>query len=248
MAEPLAVCICGEHLEIHEDGVLCVRSGAFGPRLTLIFKSSGQFSATSYPWLSKVVAKVQAGGGASGGASSTPEGGRAAGAGGGGGGYAEALVDASVLSSTELVTVGAGGSGSTANGGDGGFSAFGSHCFATGGSGGGAMGTGNENTALSFSSLALPASGGVGTVGDVLMWGGQGSFGWAIGGLALRKGGRGGNSRFGGGRGGRVTAGNGVEGRPNTGEGAGGASNGGNSGAKAGGGGGSGIVILELYG
>lgn len=247
MSNPVAVCVCGEHLEIHDDGVLCIRPGAFGPRLILTYRSTGQFSKASYPWLSKVRAKVQAGGGGSGGAPSTSSGARAAGAGGGGGGYAESLVDESLLASSELVTVGAGGLASTANGGDGGFSSFGPHVFATGGSGGGSMGTPDTDSAMSFQSLALPASGGAGTVGDIKVRGGQGSYGWAVGALGLRKGGRGGNSRFGGGRGGRVTGGAGVGGRPNTGEGAGGASNSGSSSAQVGGVGGSGIVILELY-
>src|SRR5687767_7417846 len=103
------VCICDEHLEITDDGVLCVRGGVFGPRLTLVYRSSGHFGRASYPWLSKVRARVQAGGGAGGTAQNTAADETSAGAGGGGGGYAEALVDVASLATTELVTVGAGG-------------------------------------------------------------------------------------------------------------------------------------------
>lgn len=246
MTEPLATCICGEHLHVTADGVLCVRDGAFGPRLTLVYKASGQFTKASYPWLAKVYARVQAGGGAGGGAPGGDEDATSAGAGGGGGAYVEALVDASALANTELVTVGDGGVGSTANGTDGEASAFGSHALALGGQGGLAMGASNDGETLHGE--APSGIGGRPQVGDVKMRGGDGHYGWAVGEIELRKGGRGGNSRFGGGRGGRMSTGVGLPGRANTGEGGGGACVASDSSALEGGAGGSGLVILALYG
>lgn len=248
MADPQQVCACDEHLELSDDGVLAVRSGAFGPRLTLRFTSSGQFRKAAYPWLSKVYARVQGGGGASGAAAFTSEDEASAGAGGAGGGYAEGLIDVADLADIELVTVGAGGIPTEANGGDGGTSNFGAHVVAEGGGGGDAMPVGNDNDSMGTAGVAVGPNGGRGLVGDVRVRGGDGGMGWSMGGLRFKRGGRGGNSRFGGGRMGRMSSGEGIAGRANTGEGAGGAAAIEQGDEKDGATGGSGVVILELYG
>lgn len=242
-------CICDEHLKLSDDGVLGVRSGAFGPRLVLRYTASAQFRKASYPWLSKVFVRVQAGGGAGGGTATTSATEAAAGGGGGGGGYAEALVDVAALADVELVTVGTGGvAAAGARGGDGGFSAFGGHCVATAGSGGG-LGSENPNAFLAVSANGFPGAAGRGTVGDVLYLGGLGGVGFTMGSTAmLAKAGHGGSSRFAGRAAGRVSSGAGVAAAANTGQGGGGACGRTAHTQVAGGVGGSGLIVLDLYG
>jgi hypothetical protein len=144
-----------------------VRTGT-GGHLQGLNKSNLQVFTSSGTWtkpdgLSYIIVEVIGGGG--GGQSSTTNS-ASVGRTGGGGGYSKKLITNANLGATETVTVGAGGAGGTssnANGVDGGTSSFGSHCSATGGKADG----------LAYN----PASGGVGSGGDINSKGGQGMFG-----------------------------------------------------------------------
>lgn len=241
-------CICDEHLYLTEEGVLCVRPGAFGPRLTLRFTSSGQFRKVSHLWLARVVVSVVGAGGAGGAAQATAAGSCAAGGGGGGGGFARSVLDVASLADSESVTVGTGGVGSASTaGGDGGFSAFGGHVVASGGHGGG-LGTTTPNAFLLLDSSGFTGNPGRGTAGQQLRFGGSGDFGLAMGDTAeLARGGYGGGSYLAGKRSAQKN-GPGLHGQVNTGQGGAGGASHGDDPAAAGGTGGSGLVIVELYG
>jgi hypothetical protein len=106
--------------------------GAF--RSTQVFTDSGTWTKPS--GLTRVRVYVTGGGGGGKGRTSN---GSEGGTGGAAGGTAIKIIEASSLGSTETVTVGAGGSSSNSSNdqaGSGGTSSFGSHCTATGGSGG----------------------------------------------------------------------------------------------------------------
>tara|TARA_R110000850_G_C9904458_1_gene460089 strand:- start:367 stop:1227 length:861 start_codon:yes stop_codon:yes gene_type:complete len=116
--------------------------------------------------ISKVRVYVTAGGGSGGGGGANQD----FGAGGGAGGTAIKLVDVRSISSVSC-TVGGGGaaktSGST-NGNTGGATSFGSHCSASGGVGG----------TYGNAGPVVGGSGGVGSGGDINLYGGYGSNGW----------------------------------------------------------------------
>lgn len=166
---------------------------------TVYFTSNGTFAKADYPWLRGVRVRVQGAGGGAGGCPASSVGESASAAPGGGGGYAESFIsDIAGLSSSETVTVGAGGAGGVgANvGSDGGSASFGTAVVATGGDGG--AGGFSNSSARSFN----PApSGGIGTSGDLLVPGGAGMPAFAMeAGLARgMSGGHGGNSYFGAG-------------------------------------------------
>lgn len=142
--------------------------------------------------LKYVVVEVQAGGGGGGGADSDSSSGYyEAGGGGGGGGYSKKTITAATLGSTETVTIGAGGAGGTTGttGGTGETSSFGSHSIATGGSGG------YRSDASGY--YGAGALGGVGSSGDINIYGNSGETG--DGSLSGNGGGMGGNSFLGSG-------------------------------------------------
>lgn len=188
--------------------------------------------------------RCQGGGGAGGGGTTNAAGAASMGGGGGGGCYAEEMLDASTLTASVTVTVGAGGTAGAAGaaGNTGGTSSFGAFVSAVGGAGGPVRATTN-------SSFGIEGGAGGQTGTGTLFQGGSGEGGW--GDLALGYSGAGGSSHLGGGgRGQRTTT------QPQSVAGAAGNSyGGGGSGAvvagtgaaAAGGAGAQGIVIVTTY-
>ncbi|WNI20292.1 hypothetical protein [Actinacidiphila sp. ITFR-21] len=240
---PLA--LCDEYFQTDVDGKICLKPGSMGLREVVRFVTPGtfQFDPSAYPWLARVLVKVQAGGGGSAGA-------RAAAnqsiwrAGGAGGGYGEGLFPVAALGGAVTVTVGAGGAaGASANGagGAGGNSSFGTLIAAIGGPGGSApMASGTSMT--SNSATDGPAAG---TGGYLNLGGGSSEGAIRLNGSVGLSGG-GGDSHLGHGGGSRAAAGVG-----NIPRGYGGGAGGSvsvNATAQAGRAGGGGAVIVELYG
>jgi len=131
-------------------------------RNMVVYDAPGTYTYTKPAGLKRVKVTV-IGGGGGGGSGSTSYGASA----GGGGGTAIRLIEASILSATETVVVGSGGSGAPAggyNGANGTDSSFGSHCSATGGKGG-----------VYTGSIAEGGDGGMGSGGDLNIPGGRGS-------------------------------------------------------------------------
>ena len=162
-------------------------------------------------------------------------------AGGGGGGYAESFItDLTSLTSSETVTVGAGGPGSTTSGvdgGDGGSTSFGALVSATGGRGG-------SSGVASDGDFNRGGSGGSGTAGDLLIDGDGGG----AGANDQRQSGKGGSSMLGGG--GRGNARTALAGASQAGGNYGGGAGGGvqsTSGNQSGREGGDGIVIVDCF-
>lgn len=192
----------------------------------------------------RVFVQVQAGGGAGGGAVTNISGSSAMGGGGGGGGYVEAWFDASSLTSTEAVVVGAGGTGvSGAAGNNGGNSTF-DILTANGGSGGPTRST----SAVAFGIEGGAGGGGSGSL--AVHTGGSGGNAWGDGPLGIC--GNGGDSHFGGGGKGARTqtqpaVANGAVGAI-YGGGGGGSITAGTGAAQAGSAGAAGVVIVTTYG
>lgn len=215
------------------------------PKVTGYTSTGANTHTKDWDALYAVVA-VQAAGGSGGGAQGTGGGQYSAGSGGGGGGYSKKKIDAASYAATETATVGAGGATATAggNGNAGGSSSFGSHCTATGGSAGASIAPIASDT---FSGTA-PA-GGVGSGGDVNVYGDNGEPGFVSGSSTAVKGGSGGASYFSGSVKENVITGqsNGTAGRV-YGGGSSGAANGASQGAATGAAGANGIVIVtEFY-
>jgi hypothetical protein len=108
--------------------------------LPVYYYSSGSFTKGSFPGLYAIEVEVVGGGGGSCGVVATDGTHWAFGTGGAGGGYAKAVILAASLSSSETVTIGAGGTAgntSGSDGGTGGTTSFGAFVSATGGEGGG---------------------------------------------------------------------------------------------------------------
>lgn len=144
------------------------------------YTSAGSYTWTKPTGCTQVVVRIVGGGGGAAGYCES----------GGAGGYVEKIIDVSAVS-TVAVTVGGGGSatGYYAAAGDGGTSSFGAYCSASGGYGA------NRNWSHTG------GVGGVGSSGDINLYGGSGTgHGNSIGYGAL---GRGGDSYFGGAPGGK---------------------------------------------
>lgn len=183
--------------------------------------------------LKYAVIEVVAGGGAGRGLGVDADGGMP---GGSGGGYAKKTVLASALNAREYVLVGNGGQGSTGDGKDGWKSAFGSHCYATGGEG-------------AISGTSSGTGGGLGVNGDINIKGSAGSMGGGTTASAVVGSGSGGSSFYGGGARGHAQAGAdaaGLDGGPYGGGGSGSLRSG-SGGGLDGGDGGDGIVIVTEY-
>lgn len=243
----LVVCVDEDSFVLDGDD-LCIIPGLQDLREIVTFTTPGvaSFDKATYPWLARVVVCAQGAGGGSGSANPTDPDNVSFGGGGGAGGYAEAVVEASDLSSSETVIVGAGGAAGSLSAGDAGEgSSFGSWVSAEGGQGGRAGGGQSTGDGTAWTS---PAQGGIGTVGHILGAGGDGEPGFGRGIIQLRKAGMGGSSYYGGGRGGRASTGVGLAGRIASGEGAGGAAAAASQAAQDGAAGADGRVVVYLYG
>ncbi|MFD3612401.1 hypothetical protein ACFWXA_30905 [Streptomyces atroolivaceus] len=239
------IALCDEYFTTNADGDICLKPGSMGLRQVVTFGAPGtfQFNPATYPWLARVLVKVQAGGGGSAGATAAASQSIWR-AGGAGGSYGEGLYDVAALGAGVTVTVGAGGAaGAAANGagGAGGASSFGALLTTLGGAGGPAsMPSGTTGTTAT--GTAGPAAG---TGGYLNMGGGSSENALRLSGTAGFAGG-GGDSHLGHGGAGRSSAGVGIVPR-GFGGGAGGSASA-NGAAQAGRAGGAGIVIIELHG
>ena len=191
----------------------------------VVFDASGTYSKPEN--LKNVKVTVIGGGGGGGGCTLSESA-----SGGAGGGASIKIIAASLLSSTETITIGAGGAGGSSGlvaGLTGGSSSFGVHCSATGGYGG------NVNNGLDAGS-----HGGMGYGGDLNI---GGDAGGASGVDHTSVAGKGGNSFMGGG--GRVNVNSSAGAGRNYGGGGAGAN--GNGSPRAGGNGATGVVIIEEF-
>lgn len=220
----------------------------FGLRPPLLKWTAGDtFIKANYPWARAWRVRVQAGGGGAGGAETTGANEMSGGGGGGAGGYAEAFGLISALPASVPVTVGTGGAGGAgaANGSNGGTSSFGTLASAGGGTGGGFIG---KTTAPAVS---LAGEGGDGTIGDILLTGGNGHRAVLLNANTGNgaAGGSGGDSPLGGGGGRGERAPEAPSRAParSFGGGGGGPANGSNDSQNSGGEGFQGVVLLELY-
>ena len=209
---------------------------------TQIFTADGTYTPTV--GMKSVKVTVIGGGGAGGGAPATNANQASAGGGGGAGGTAEKRIT-SGIGATELIKVGAGGTGVAGNDGNNGLdSAFGTFCTGEHGNGADAgLPAGTVQTAVG-------ANGGLGVTGDINSRGGGGGASISIGITDASNiqalSGTGGNSTKGGGARGGISNVTPIDGQA-PGAGGAGATNLANQGAKAGGAGADGIVIIEEY-
>lgn len=202
------------------------------------FTSSGTWNKPS--GASRVLVQVQGSGGAGGGAATTSAGQTSAGAGGEAGAYAESWYDASALTASVTVTIGAGGTGVVAGtGNNGATSSFGAFVSAAGGAGAGFAGA--SGTVAVFGAARSTQA----MTGDFQMAGGGGGSGFRLGSTGA-SGGAGGNSWFGRGGASNGPGGTGVNG---TGYGGGGGGSALNPSATqtAGGNGANGIVVVTTF-
>lgn len=196
------------------------------------FISSGTYTKPAN--LLFVIVEIVGGGGGGGGALYD----NAIGGSGGAGGYSRKTIMASSLGTTEIVTIGVGGTAGTylANGGTGGTTSFGGHCSATGGVGG-VKSTGTIQ-------FQVGGNGGAATGGDLNDSGGNGETGFVISSVSFS--GNGGSSKFGGAGNGVYKGYSGNAARANSGSGGSGGVSSSSSGG-TGGAGGSGVIIITEF-
>jgi hypothetical protein len=156
-------------------------NGGYQFRETVYFTSSGTFVKADYPWLRAIRVRVVGGGGGSGGVAACTATQVAIGGAGGGGGYAESFItDIAGLDASVTVTRGGGGSGGAAgdnNGTAGTNSSFGALVIGGGGAGGGGGAAGTPFATGAGHFPGEPGNGGTGT-GDLVIPGGNGSYGF----------------------------------------------------------------------
>lgn len=214
-----------------------------GPPVVQVFAASGTWTKPSN--CLKVQVQLVGGGGAGGGAGTTGASQWSFGDGGGGGEYANGMFDATALTSTVAVTVGAGGTATTGFGNAGGTSSFGTYMTAIGGNAGAVR---TATSSANFSPNTTSRAGGSGgTGGNYHAPGGLGGSGIGVSSNAgtAQRGGDGGASFFAGGQYGNSNAG-GSAGRSYGGGGSG-ASLGASQTAVAGGSGAAGIAIVTSW-
>jgi hypothetical protein len=216
-------------------------NGAF--RSVQRFTASGTW--TKPAGLKRIKVRLVGGGGGSGGVGTTAGAQASVSAGGSSGGYSEKVIEAASLGATETVTIGAGGIAGVAGAtkaGDGGTTSFGAHCQATGGTGSTGIGARGD----SYAQFA-PAPG-VGSGGDINLFGTAGHIGFANGPGAVGVGGAGGASHLGGSDGDNATGTTSVgSAGKNYGSGAQGSANGASQTQITGAAGSAGIVIVEEF-
>lgn len=218
----------GKGAKLNASGVLD-QSFTTTPIVRTYLNAASPATWTKPTGLKYVIVEVQGAGGAGGGSNNSTN--HSNGCGGGGGGYSRKLIAVASLGATETVTIGAGGTGvSVGTGNTGATSSFGSHCSATGGTGGG---------------LSTIGAGGIGSSGDINITGGGGTAKVAQSGGDDVASGSGGCSFFGGGAKG-IASGSNIVGDVGGVYGGGGAGSNG-SGNNPGGAGGAGIVIVTEY-
>ena len=201
-----------------------------------IFTGSGTYT----PHANMLCALIECigGGGAGGGVAGSATGTRGGG-GGGGGGYSASIKTAAQIGASQTVTIGAGGTGSSAaTGGNGGATSVGSLVVANGGSGGGlndgstgfggAGGGATVGTGDDARRGAPGYHGNYATITTVMAAGGNGGGGGGSGSTAITTAGGGNNATIGGG-------------------GGGGAASNATASSAAGGSGGGGIVVITEY-
>lgn len=227
-----------EHLEaLAEDVDLLVRV----PKVD-VFTASGTW--TKPAGAHKIMVELVGGGGAGGGSTATSTGQYGFGDGGGGGEYARGWLDPGSVTGTVAVTVGAGGTGTSAAGNTGGTSSFGAYMTAIGGGGGSTRP--NNASAPQWSQnrgVRTGGSGGTGGSNAVRVFGGCGGAGFSISVTAFT-GGDGGASALGGGT--PYNAPGGDAGRIYGGGGTG-AGIGASTAARNGGAGAAGLVVVTTY-
>lgn len=205
-----------------------------------VFTSSGTWTKPANA--KQVWVRAVGGGGAGGGAAATGASQWSFGDGGGSGEYGELWAAASTLGSTETVTIGAGGVGSSgAVGGSGGTTSFGAHMSCNGGGGGDVRGAGNTSNFSVNTAARTGGSGGSG--GTIRLVGRPGGIGIGIGSTSAGvRAGDGGASVLGGGA--RESINAAANAGLNYGGGGGGTANSASTSARAGGNGAAGVVIV----
>jgi len=144
-----------------------------GGRLNdVLYYSAGTYVYTKPEELKFIIVRMVGGGGGGAGCPATGTSQQAVGGPGGGAGYTEKKILAADLAASETVTVGAGGAGGVGAeiGDTGGTSSFGTHCSATGGTGGGTQ-TAQSST---LNIQANSGAAGYGTGGNLNMYGEKG--------------------------------------------------------------------------
>jgi hypothetical protein len=210
-----------------------------------VFNGTTVTNWTKPAGVKQVRVRCVGGGGGAGGVDATSASEAAQSGGGGGGGYAEKWLTASTLPATVSVVAGAGGAAGAAGihaGGNGSPSYFGTYCIAPGGAGS----AGQDGTTGWYK--AFGGVGGVPTVGDILVTGGQGGMGYPRDGNPYGNnfGGAGAGALGGGQVTGDINAGPGAAGALYGGGGAGSTGNGSDP-TYAGAAGARGVVIVECY-
>lgn len=240
--------MCGDNLQVREDGTLCVVPGSLGLREILIFEEDDMFCPGDYPWLARVGVHVYGGGGSGGGTESVPPQEAAEGGGGGGGAYSYSLLEVDDLGTNCIpIIVGQGGDGADPGepGNDGGSSAFGGLVVAPGGEGG------DLGAASSSNRLTPGGAGGnrISGTGQIRISGARGGNGRVVGGTLVKTahGGAAGGPHGGQMIVGSVSSGSGFTGRL-WGGGSPGASQSGTGDARGSQPGARGAIIIELYG
>lgn len=226
---------------VNSDGFVTISSGS--PLTTIntqIFTSSGTYTPTA--GMKYCIVEVKGGGGGGGGSAACGATEVSIGGGGGAGGYARKLVNAATIGVSQVVTIGASGTGGgpgTATGGVGGATSVGAIISGNGGSGG------MSSAAVASNFVTIGGTGGNGINGDINVRGDNGGLAWGFNSANLAIYGYGGGGVYG-----EQTiqnTGTGVSSANNYGGGGSGSSTSNSGPALTGGNGSTGVVIITEY-